>query len=45
MIPHGTKCIASVEGLERERGMAEYGGCFIEPLGRVYTDVQVVDLE
>jgi hypothetical protein len=28
-----------------ERGMAEYDGCIIEPLGRVYIDVQVVDLE
>jgi hypothetical protein len=25
--------------------MAEYGGCIIEPLGQVYIDVQLTDLE
>jgi hypothetical protein len=25
--------------------MAEYDGCIIEPLGRVYIDVQRIDLE
>jgi hypothetical protein len=32
------------KGRGRER-LAEYGGYIIEPLGRVYIDVQQIDLE